>query len=161
MPIHRYDDIVRFADTDAAGICYFARYASFFDESFIDAMRKEGMSFEGRKEEFLMPIVEQKTNFYNPLKAGDLMRTYTGIIEIRDKFFKSNHLITLCKGDTEVKIATGYIGRVTVDSQNFKAISIPNEFLRDLNKYRVEMAEWEKFTSQFQINRDKKIKNIN
>ena len=149
MPIHRYDDIVRFSDTDAAGICYFARYASFFDESFIDAMRKEGMTFEGRKEDFLMPIVEQKTIFFSPLKAGDLMRTYTAIIEIHDKYFKAIHLITLCRGETEVKIASGYIGRVTVDSEKFKSISIPPDFLRNIHKFRVEEDDWEKFISQF------------
>ena len=40
------EETVRFADTDAADIVYFGAFATYFDESFLTALRQKGLGCE-------------------------------------------------------------------------------------------------------------------
>lgn len=150
--INTIQEVIRFSDCDAAGILYFSRFASFFDEGVIDIMRREGMSWEKRGEEklnFLIPVVETRSFFHSPLSPGDTITVYTAFTEIGNKFFKSSHLITKQVENREIANTTGYISRVTVDFKKFTSKSIPIELRDILEKNYVEPSEWDKFTDKF------------
>ncbi len=145
---HKYEEIIRFSDVDAAGICYFSRYGGLFDESIIDIMRKEKISWEDRIAEnmdFMMPVVEQKVNYHSPLRAGDRIYIYTAIIQIDNKYYRSVHKITRIVENNEIKVASGYIGRVIVDFHTFKPKQIPDLLKDVLNKYLVNKTDWDLF----------------
>ena len=147
---HYIDRVVRFADTDAAGIMYFPNYAMFFDEGIIDAIRKTGIKWEDReKHNFLMPVVEQKVNYHKPAAAGDQLRIYTVVEMLKEKAFRSQHLMTQCIDGSEVVLATGYIVRVVVDFNTFKSKIIPDLFRETLTGLYTPLNDWEKFVKSF------------
>ncbi|MCH8906804.1 MAG: acyl-CoA thioesterase [Candidatus Heimdallarchaeota archaeon] len=141
--LYKLDLRLRFSDIDSAGIAYFGSFPSFFDESFIAAMRENNIRWDDHKKfKFLLPIIEQKTNFFHPLDLGDLASIYMGIIKIGNRSFRSQHLITVQKDGKDILVATGYISRVTVGFETFKAIQIPELLLNMLKKYNVNVELW-------------------
>lgn len=147
---HYIERVVRFADTDPAGIMYFPNYAMFFDESLIDAIRKTGIKWEDReKHNFLMPVVEQKVNYLKPAVAGDQLRIYTVVEMLRDKVFRSHHLMTQCIDGSEIALATGYIVRVVVDFNTFKSKVMPDLFRETLTELYTSSDLWEDFIKSF------------
>ncbi len=130
---------VRFSDTDPAQIMYFGNYPGYFDESFIEAMRQSNISWDDRKTmNFLMPIVEQKVQYFHPLIAGDTVKIYMTVDMIGKKVFRTQYLMT--KDNT--KIATGYITHVTVSYKEFKSIPIPDKFKNVLKKFYIDESKW-------------------
>ena len=147
---HYIERIVRFADTDPAGIMYFPNYAIFFDEGIIDAIRKSGIKWEDReKHNFFMPVVEQKVNYLKPASAGDQLRIYTVVDMIKDKVFRSQHLMTRCIDGSEIALATGYIVRVTVDIVTIKSKLMPELFRESLTGLLSPPEKWEDFLKSF------------
>ncbi len=123
--MHVTEEIVRFSDTDAAGILYFGSFATYFDESFLSALREEGIGWDEHKTyNFLLPIIEHKTNFYAPLKFGEKVRVYCSITKVGRTSFTSSHLLQ--RVSDGVICAQGYISRVVVDYNTFQKKEIPN-----------------------------------
>ena len=148
LNIYEFDEIIRFSDCDPAGICYFGRYSTFFDESFIAAMRENKFFWDDHKKfKFLIPIVETKTQYYHPLIAGDTAKIYTTIKRVGNKSFTSQHKITKKENGKEILIAKGYISRVTVDYFDFKSIQIPEILKNILNNYIISEEDWEAFVN--------------
>lgn len=142
------EQIVRFSDTDAAGIVYFATFAAYFDESFISAMRKQGIGWDEHHEfNFLLPIVEQNIKFNYPLRAGDHFKVAMGIVKLSNRSFKTEHIVYL--EDTErnefTPVAEGFIARVVVDYNEFKPIPIPEPLISALRQYHVDEDNWKHF----------------
>lgn len=150
--LYKLDLRLRFSDIDSAGIAYFGSFPSFFDESFIAAMRENNIRWDDHKKfKFLLPIIEQKTNFFYPLDLGDLASIYMGIIKIGNRSFRSQHLITVEKEGTDILVATGYIARVTVGYETFEAIQIPEPLLNMLGKYKIEVEQWNEIDTRFAV----------
>ena len=137
------EEVIRFSDCDPAGICYFGTFSTFFDESFIALARKAGIGWdEHHTLNFLIPIVQTETKFYSPLKSGDLARIYTTLTKIGNRSFTSSHLITVIREDKEVKVASGYISRVTVDYSTFQPRTIPDPLKLMLEQNAMTDSEW-------------------
>lgn len=150
MEAHCFEIIVRFADTDAAGIAYFANYPSYFDESFIDSLRTAGMTWaKYHEDDFMIPIVEQNTKYHTPLKSGDRIKIYSAITKISERSMTSNHAIVVKRDGKEVLAATGWISRVCVDLKYFKAKPIPAMFRNILENLEMSNDEWMRFTSLY------------
>ena len=136
------EDTVRFADTDAAGIVYFGAFATYFDESFFAALRQKGLGWERcKKLGFILPIVEQKINFFHPLRVGDTIRIAMGVTRIGNKSLTSSHIVSLKKQDEIVLAARGYLSMAVVDLNSFKSRSIPEELLRFLEFFSTSEEE--------------------
>ncbi|MHA2097911.1 MAG: acyl-CoA thioesterase [Candidatus Kariarchaeaceae archaeon] len=120
--------IVRFSDTDAAGIVYFGAFATYFDEAFHDALRSRGIDWDThRMDDFLLPIVEQNIRFYHPLRAHDEIQVFMVVSKIGKRSFTSTHHVYIQKGDDKVLCASGSISRVVVDYTDFNAKIIPEK----------------------------------
>lgn len=144
--IFEFDQIIRFSDCDPAGICYFGRYSTFFDESFIAAMRENNIGWDDHKRlNFLLPIVETSTRYYFPLKAGDTAKIFMTVKRIGNRSFTSQHKIFKSENSKDILVAKGFISRVTVNYKTFKPIIIPKEMEDILRKYFIEEKKWESF----------------
>ncbi|MDH5402394.1 MAG: acyl-CoA thioesterase [Candidatus Heimdallarchaeota archaeon] len=129
------EQIVRFSDTDAAGIVYFGAFATYFDESFIAALKSKSIDWlSHRKYGFLLPIVEQNIKFYHPLRAGDRVFVEMEISLLKKRSFTSNHKMYIDENQQKILVAEGKISRVVVSYNEFKAIEIP-EVLREVLSY--------------------------
>ena len=91
-----YELRVRFSDTDAAGIVYFGAFATYFDESFLAALRAYGIGWEEHHSlGFFLPIVEQHIQFYHPVRAGDKITVFVAISRIGNRSFTCQHKVIL------------------------------------------------------------------
>ncbi|MCP4681871.1 MAG: acyl-CoA thioesterase [Desulfobacterales bacterium] len=136
------EDTVRFADTDAAGIVYFGAFATYSDESFLTALRQNDLGWARCKElGFILPIVEQKINFFHPLRIGDTIRIAMGVTRIGNKSLTSSHIVFLKKQDGTILAAKGYLSIAVVDLESFKSKSIQEELFRFLEFYSVSEEE--------------------
>ena len=129
--------IVRFSDTDAAGIVYFGAFATYFDEGFHAALRSKGVGWnQHREDDFLLPIVEQNCRFFYPLRAHDEIKVVMNISKIGNRSFTSSHKVFVVKEDgTDQMCASGTISRVIVDYKNFKAKKIPDKLRNILESF--------------------------
>jgi 1,4-dihydroxy-2-naphthoyl-CoA hydrolase len=71
-----YQRTVRFADTDAAGIVFFANYLAFCHEAYEESLAAAGI---GLKDFFLntgvvVPIAKSEAAYLRPLSPGDKLR---------------------------------------------------------------------------------------
>ena len=150
MEPHCFEIIVRFADTDAAGITYFANYPSYFDESFIDSLRNAGMNWAKYHEnDFMIPIVEQNTKYHSPLKSGDRIKIFTAISKVSNRSITSKHAIIVNRDGKSIIAATGWISRVSVDLKHFKAKPLPEMFRTILDSLLFTEHEWDEFVKRF------------
>lgn len=140
--IHRIKEIVRFSDTDAAGILYFGSFATYFDESFLSMLRQHGIGWNEHKSmNFLLPIIEQKTNFHKPLFFGDEVEINCFITHIGRSSFTSRHIIRR-NGEADI-VASGYITRVVVTYKTFEKQDIPTLLRKVLENHYHELQEVE------------------
>jgi len=139
----------RFSDGDPADIVYFANHSMYFDEAFILMSQQQNYSWKDRKEIYLIPIVEQNTNFKYPLAVNQKFIISTAITHIGSRSFRSNHAIYTDIDDNYKIISYGYLNRVSVDAISFKPIEVPTELKSILQKYHITSEKWDNFISQF------------
>lgn len=72
LPWH-YGRTVHFADTDAAGVVYFARGLQFCHEAYEASLAAAGIDLGGffQAAPYAVPIVEVQGEFFAPLRCGD------------------------------------------------------------------------------------------
>ena len=75
MPFN-YDRTVHFADTDAAGVVFFANYLAICHEAYEESLAASGI---GLKEFFadhaiVIPVVKSEAEYSRPLSCGDKVR---------------------------------------------------------------------------------------
>ena len=69
---------------------------------------------------------------------------------LKEKAFRSQHLMTQCINDSEVVLATGYIVRVVVDFNTFKSRIIPDLFRKTLTELYTPLDDWKDFIKSFE-----------
>lgn len=123
----KYEFIVRWAETDAAGIVFFANFYTWMDEATTHLFETIGYPLPQlyEREKIAIPLLETKCQHKIPLRFGDKVTVLSVITEVRDKVFKINH--TFYK-DGEL-VAKGYLIRAWASFANEKpkAVSIPKE----------------------------------
>ncbi len=73
MPF-QYHRVIRFHETDAAGVVYFANVLTLCHEAYEAALGEADFNlgrFFSRDGGFAVPIVHTQSDFYQPLKCGD------------------------------------------------------------------------------------------
>ena len=82
---HRFDMRVRFGDTDAAGIVYYANYYRFFEAGRAELMREAGLGYVALTEgdDTVLPVVESWCRNRAPAFYDDLLTVETWVQEIR------------------------------------------------------------------------------
>ncbi len=70
-----YPRTVRLADTDAAGVAYFAQILSMCHEAYEASLEEAGISFKALvgNPSLAIPIVHAEVDFFRPLFCGDLI----------------------------------------------------------------------------------------
>jgi len=142
--------LTRFSDGDPAKIVYFANIPMYFDEGFIEIARNNGFAWGQRDNKFIIPIVEQKATYRNPLRVGTQYHVITAIIHVGNRSFKSGHIIYQESKGTIKMIAFGYIARAVVDPSTFTAIQMPENLEKVLKSHAVDQQTWQQIIDYFQ-----------
>ena len=80
---------IRFADTDAAGVVYFANYLSICHEAYEEALAAAGIDLANffRNEEVVIPIARANADYLRPLTAGELIEVTLNAEPLREDSF--------------------------------------------------------------------------
>ncbi len=106
-----YPRTIRFADTDAAGVVFFANYLAICHEAYEEALGAAGIElkafFEG--ERVIVPIARSEAEYLRPLKAGDRIRVGMAPAVLTDASFEIR--FTLTRAEPPEKL----VGRVRTE----------------------------------------------
>src|SRR5271154_7304243 len=71
-----YHRTVHFADTDAAGVVFFANYLTICHEAYEEALAAAGIGLKSffADEGVIVPIAQSEASYLRPLAAGDKLR---------------------------------------------------------------------------------------
>jgi 1,4-dihydroxy-2-naphthoyl-CoA hydrolase len=75
MPFN-YSRTVRFADTDAAGVVFFANYLAICHEAYEESLAAAGIELQGffKNTGVVVPIARSEAAYLRPLQPGDKLR---------------------------------------------------------------------------------------
>ncbi len=122
---------VRLQDTDATGVLYFANQLQMALETFEEFMQKSGVSLNSMIEEkkFLLPVVQVKSDFLSPVKAGDHLDIFLSLTHVGSSSF--SYLAELKKGQ-EVMGSVSIV-HVFYSVRKKRSQPIPDHYKKMLN----------------------------
>lgn len=98
LPIHLYDDIVRFEDVDTAAIVYHPRYLSFIERARSQSFIDQGTSFRQLLDEGLGIVIASATMKYiRPLQLEDRFVVASQVNDFGKSIINMTQLIALDK----------------------------------------------------------------
>ncbi|MGY6530992.1 MAG: acyl-CoA thioesterase [Cyanobacterium sp.] len=118
-----YDRKIHFADTDSAGVVYFARLLSICHEAYeayLENLEIDLRSFF-QNPTMAIPIIHGEIDFFSPLFCGDTIQVYLTVNTLNKKAFEIEY--TIEKEDE--KVATGKTRHVCINPQTRKTQALP------------------------------------
>lgn len=106
-PQHTHDIRVRYADTDAQGVAYYASYLVWFEEGRNELTRSRGLPYTTlEKARTYLPVAEAYCRYHSPLLPCETFRMTTAVPALgRARMTFTNRITSL---DGQRKIAEGY-----------------------------------------------------
>jgi acyl-CoA thioester hydrolase len=132
---------VAWSDVDLAGIVYFPRYFSYFENAELEWIRRQGLSYEGFLDEIgvWMPRVACHSNFRAPAKLAELLS-----IEMRlDRLGRTSFTLGFdaFRLPERTPIADGYIVVATVERESFRPTPVPERLVQLLSELESRRSE--------------------
>lgn len=113
-----YQRPIHFADTDSAGVVYFARLLSICHEAYEDYLTTKGVNLREffNNNHTAIPIIHAEIDFFAPLFCGDIIVVDGKITAINNKVFQIDYSI---KKETE-NIAQAMTKHICINPQTRK-----------------------------------------
>ncbi len=131
-----YQRTIRFQDTDAAGVVYFANVLSLCHEAYEESLIAAGIEarsfFNGK--EFAVPIAHASVDFFKPLYVGDLIVIQLVAEQSSDGEFKIQYEIL--KEKLTGKALTKH---VCIDPHTRTRKSLPSELMYWLEQTKADI----------------------
>ena len=146
--VHVQQEYTRFSETDAAKIIHFGVFSTYYEESLFSMLRTAGIpcnqdNWEKSEEESVMlPVVGYQIKFFNPVKFGDKVNTYSAISYLGEKSFTSFHVMHQVKDNTLCNFGT--MERVTASFSPFKVVLMPLKLKLALEKNKIAVPTFTK-----------------
>lgn len=124
VPADRFstDVRVRYADTDAAGVCYYANYLAFFEVARVELLRHLGVPIrEAEARGFVFPCVEARVRYHRPAFLDDLLTVELWTTEVRRSRFSFAYRVVR-DGDL---VASGETRHAAVDRADLRPARLP------------------------------------
>jgi acyl-CoA thioester hydrolase len=123
---------VRYAETDAAGVVYYAQYFVYFEVARVEALRHLGVPItEVEARGVLMPVVEARVKYLRPAHLDDLLDVSLGVAGIGPASFAFDYEVRR----EGLLLVTGWTRLATVERDSGRAMPLPgwvHELFRDL-----------------------------
>lgn len=131
-PIHRYGCRVRYGDTDAAGVVYYANYLRYFEAARTEFMRDLVCTYKSLEEMgFVLPVVECQARYKAPATYDDLLLVETSLVQVKKASCRFNYRV-LREEDGKL-LAQGYTVHAVVGDA-LKLSRFPPQILDRLKK---------------------------
>ncbi len=127
---------VRFAETDAQGVVYYANYFVWFEVARVNFLRSLGFSYaEAEKAGIGFVIAEASCRYLAPARFDDLIRIRTRVEEVKNSSFVLAYEVF--NGETGQLLAQGRTVQVFVNMKgDRRPIPIPPSLREALEKAR-------------------------
>lgn len=114
---------IHFADTDSAGVVYFANLLSICHEAYEEILDNFGIKLNDFfvNQDLAIPIIHANIDFYHPLFCGDLIKIKSTLNAISDKVFEISYLVE----KENILIAKALTRHICIDPQTRKTKTIP------------------------------------
>jgi acyl-CoA thioester hydrolase len=120
---------VRFAETDAQGIVYYANFFVWFEVGRVNYLREVGFDFWRRREEGVTFVIgEARCKYHASARFDDQILVRTWISQVKQRSFVFSYEVL--NQDSGTLLADGESSQVMLDPNTFKPIPIPEEFGR-------------------------------
>ncbi len=121
----KYHRTVRFHDTDAAGVVYFANLLTICHEAYEESLAASGINIKTffTNPSVAFPIIHAGIDFFQPLFCGDKLVISLYVQKINDDKFEINYEIFV----HEMVAAKAITRHVCIDSSSRKKINLPAE----------------------------------
>ena len=122
---------VRYAETDAQGIVYYANYFVWFEVGRVNYLREIGFDFRWREQEGVtFVIAEARCKYRASARFDDRILVRTWVSQVKQRSFVFSYEVR--NQDTGTLLAEGETVQVVVDAKTFEPITIPPELRRQL-----------------------------
>lgn len=126
--------IIRFQDTDAAGVVYFAQILSICHEAFEASLQAAGIDlgqFFGSGA-IAVPIVQTAADFYRPLRCGDRVTVRLTPTQTGEDSFETQYQVLQA---TEKRAAIATTRHVCIDTANRQRQPLTEELIQWLQQW--------------------------
>lgn len=124
VPVARFSTPVRvrYADTDAAGVCYYANYLAFFEVGRVELLRDLGLPIrEAEARGYVFPCVEARLRYHRPAFLDDLLTVELWVTQVRRSSFSFAYQV-LRGGEL---VASGQTRHAAVDPVTLRPERLP------------------------------------
>jgi acyl-CoA thioester hydrolase len=119
---------VRYAETDAAGVVYYANYLTYFEVVRVELLRALGHPITAIEEQgVLLPVVEARLKYIRPARLDDLLEISVAVESIGPASFSFVYKVAR----EGLLLVTGYTRLAVCERDSGRAIPMPG-WLRDL-----------------------------
>ncbi len=123
-----YSRRIRFPDTDAAGVVYFANYLSICHEAYEEALLQAGIELHDFFGEagIVIPIAHAHCDFLRPLRCGDSIEVEVTAEQTKENTFSLHHKIYIVATARKLA-ATARTDHVCIDAASRKRSPLPSK----------------------------------
>ena len=120
---------VRYADTDADGVVYYANYLTYFEVVRVEWLRALGYPITRiLAEGIILPVVEARLKYLRPARVDDLLTIRAALVFVGPASFAFDYEITREDG---LLLVTGWTRLAVCERESGRACAMPG-WLRDL-----------------------------
>lgn len=125
-----YTRSIRFQDTDAAGVVYFANLLAICHEAYEDSLMVAGIDVRDffRQGETIVPIVHASVDFFQPLHCGDRISIQLSVSQSKPSDFEIAYEIYL-ENNTNQLVSKAKTKHVCIDTQTRTRKALPESLL--------------------------------
>lgn len=129
-----YNRTIRFQDTDAAGVVYFANVLAICHEAYEAALESEGIDIKQffTNPSIAFPIIHADVDFMRPMYCGDKIFVNVTPRRIRAEEFEIDYQIYV----NEKLVAKAMTRHVCIDAAKRKKIGLSAEIVKCLERLR-------------------------
>ncbi len=135
-----YTRKIRFQDTDAAGVVYFANLLAICHEAYEESLSKSGINIKSffSNSAVAIPIVHASADFLRPMFCGDII-----IIFLMPQYLTSNKFAINYKVFTpnQEVVANALTRHVCIDAINRSRKELPRDIIDWLNDWGETVAK--------------------
>lgn len=129
-----YHRTIRFQDTDAAGVVYFANILSICHEAYEGSLEIFGINI---KEFFshpsiAFPIVHANVDFYRPIYCGDKLAITLTTEKLSDEKFEINYQLSV----SDILVSKAITRHVCIDTESRKKRELPTQIQQWIQENR-------------------------
>ena len=134
----RYLRVIRFQETDAAGVIYFANLLNLCHEAFEASLAHSGIdlaNFFSKDNGTAVPIVHTEADFYRPLRCGDTVVILVCPIQLKSYSFENHYEIFYPNADPSQDngaplVATAQTTHVCINTVSARKTDLSNHLLQ-------------------------------